>query len=197
MPTEPTLAERVSSSYTKLTEVANDLNLVSDELGKAVTQIDDGLRKLNLGVSAWVTIFSADDDRDPQYVTFWHEDLGYGKVNGKWCVCIRRVDGSYQSMDDETQKLWTFNDASRTLRLAAIDKIPSLLDALGKEATSRTKDIREKLADVQAVAEAVNPPEQLSLAEAIQNARTRAASVTLHSHATKKTLVEKVSEVKK
>ena len=158
MPTEPTLSERVSSSYSKLSSVANDLNAVSDELGKFVSQIDEGLRKLNLGVVCWVTIFSDEDDSNPHLVTFWREELGYAKVSGKWGVCLRRLDGCYQSPDDETSTIWTFNDASRMLRLASIEKIPELLEALSKEAANTTKKIQAKLADVQAVAEAVNPP---------------------------------------
>jgi hypothetical protein len=158
MPADPTsLLERVSSSYSKLLLVANDLNVVSDELGKSVAQIDDGLRKLNLGVTSWVTIYSEDSD-DPQNPTFWSEDLGYAKVSGKWGICIRRLDGNYQDSYGETESRWAFNEASRTLRLAAIDKIPELLESLSKEAAETTLKIKAKLHDVQSVASTVNPP---------------------------------------
>jgi hypothetical protein len=126
------------------------------------------LRKLNLGVTTWVEIFSGEGDRDPQDTNYWSEDLGYAKANGKWDVCIRRVDGNYQNPDGESEVRWAFNDASRALRLAAIDKVPELLEALSKEAASTTKSIQAKLADVQAVAEAVNPPRVARVTNASQ-----------------------------
>lgn len=152
---EAPLLERVASYYSQLSTVAADLNAVSDELGKSIAEIDIALKKLNLGITTWVTIQSGDGDRFRDDYSFWSRDIGYAKVNSKWGISLRKVDGEYTNPDDERVEEWPFNDAPRSLRLEAIDKIPELLEKLSKEAVETTKNIRAKLGEAQAVAEAV------------------------------------------
>jgi len=147
------LVQRVESSFRQLSAVASDLNLVSDELGKSIAELDSALRKLNLGLTVWVVI-SSDDDL-PEGQTYRSEDLGYAKVNGQWGVALRTVLGHYSFPDEETVQPWLFNDAPRSLRLSAIGKIPELLEKLSAEATEATTKIRSKLAEAQEVAAVV------------------------------------------
>jgi hypothetical protein len=70
-------------------------------------------------------------------------------------VSLRKVDGDYISPEDAAIEEWPFNEAPRALRLEAIDKIPDLLEKLSNDAVRTTKDIRAKLGEAQAVAEAV------------------------------------------
>lgn len=149
------LPERVIDSYSKLSVVAQELNSASDELGNAVTQIDTALKKLNLGVVEWVKL--AGRPADPQNREFWEEsdEIGYAKVSGKWGIAIRTVGENLQDPDQSSEEKWLFNDAPRALRLLAIDKIADLLDALAVKATTTKDDIRKRLKDAEAVADAV------------------------------------------
>jgi hypothetical protein len=157
MSTNPnSLSERVSVFYSQLSSVANELNAASDELGKSVAQIDNALKKLNLGITAWVTVQSwqADERGDHE---FWDESLGYAKINGKWGVCLRRTEGNLRDPDMAEVEEWLFSDAPRVLRLLSIDKIPELLEKLTAQAQLATTKIQAKLASAQAVAAALNP----------------------------------------
>jgi hypothetical protein len=157
------LLERVASYYSQLSTVAADLNAVSDELGKSIAEIDVALRKLNLGITTWVAIQGGEEDD----YSFWSRDIGYAKVDSKWGISLRKVDGNHHDPDREKVEEWLFNDAPRSLRLEAIDRIPELLDKLSKDAIKTTKDIRARLTKAQAVAEAVkgaaNNPERSPL----------------------------------
>jgi hypothetical protein len=152
-----TLAQKVASSFSVLSSAASDLNAVSDKLGKSVTEIDAALKKLNLGIAVWVKVVEGESTDQFQDSSFWSEDLGYAKINGKWGLSLRRVDGDYRSPDEERVEAWLFSDAPRALRLTAIDKIPELLEELSRNAVKYTVQIQNKLADVQSVAAAVNP----------------------------------------
>jgi len=147
------LLERVASYYKQLSTVATDLNAVSDELGKSIAEIDVALKKLNLGITTWVTIRG--DDEYPYNDLYWSRDIGYAKVNSKWGISLRTIDGQSSDPDRSKTEEWLFNDAPRALRLEAIDKIPELLEELSKEAVKTTKNIRARLDEAKAVAEAV------------------------------------------
>lgn len=152
---EAPLLERVASYYSQLSTVAADLNAVSDELGKSIAEIDTALKKLNLGITTWVSIKKGGGDGYHDDFSFWSRDIGYAKVDSRWGISLRKVDGDYHDPDDEKIEEWLFNDAPRSLRLEAIDKIPELLERLSAEAVKTTKDIRARLSDAQAVAGAV------------------------------------------
>ncbi|MGD0632486.1 MAG: hypothetical protein ABR987_24445 [Terracidiphilus sp.] len=148
------LPERVAKYYSQLSAAAKDLNSISDELGKSVAEIDFALKKLNLGVIVWVPIHK--DDGNPIESWYWSEDIGYAKIGPNWGICLRKVIGDYQRPDeDERVECWLFNDSPRALRISAIEKIPDLLEKLSQEAVRTTNDIRARLSEVQAVAEAV------------------------------------------
>jgi hypothetical protein len=156
MPSNDTsLGERVSASYSRLFSVATDLNAVSDELGKSVSDIDSALKKLNLGISAWVEVRAGSGNLDRGDDSYWHEDIGYAKISGKWGISLRKVDGNYTDEDDERVESWLFNDAPRFIRLAAIDKIPKLIDMLSNEAVNTAMKLRDRLADAQSISVAV------------------------------------------
>jgi hypothetical protein len=148
MPSEQnSLIERVESSYRKLSTVASELNFVSDELGKCVSEMDSALKKLNLGIEVWVLIRGNQDD-----VSFWTEELGYQKISGKWGIALRTVAGVNGCEDEADVERWLFNDAPRWLRLSAIAKIPVLLEQLSMEGTKVADEISKSLADVKEVA---------------------------------------------
>jgi hypothetical protein len=134
---------KLQTSYQNLSAAANTLNAASDAFGDAITTLDDALNKLNPGVTAWITISSSQTQDDAPWETF-EERLGYAKVSGRWglCLCNVTVDGSPEG-GEETKDSWLFNDAPRSLRLRAIDRVPELIEALAREATHTAKRVSE------------------------------------------------------
>src|ERR1035437_10626614 len=104
------LLERVAGYYSQLTTVAADLNAVSDELGISIAEIDASLKKLNLGITTWVTICGDEGDHLLDDYTFWSHDLGYAKVAGKWGISLRTVTGDQHCPFPEEIEEWLFND---------------------------------------------------------------------------------------
>lgn len=149
-PEQSSLPERIESSYRKLSTVASELNFVSDELGKYVSEMDAALKKLNLGIEAWVFIRGQDTEE-----AFWSEHLGYRKILGKWGIALRTLSGVHGCEDDADVEVWPFNDAPRSLRLSAIGKIPELLEMLSAEGAKVAKEIVAKLEEAKQVAAVV------------------------------------------
>jgi hypothetical protein len=149
------LAESVSASFQKLHDAAGTLNNVSDELGKSITCIDESLRKLNLGITAWVEVSGWDDTVEGGF-SYSSEDVGYAKINGKWGICLRKLAGNHQYPDSDSVEIWAFSDAPRIQRLQALDKIPNLLQKLSDEAATITARLQARLADVQVIADTVS-----------------------------------------
>jgi hypothetical protein len=147
------LPQRVASSFSQLKAAAQELNSISDELGKPITEIDAALKKLNIGVAVWVPIRK--EDGAPQESWYWREDIGYCKIGANWGISLRKISGDRDYPGDEQEEPWLFNDAPRILRIAAIEKIPELLERLSTEAVKTTEKIRARLSEAQSVAEAV------------------------------------------
>jgi len=145
------LSAKVQSCFRQLTTAAADLNVVSDELGKSITELDNSLKKLNLGISVWVS-FASNDQTNGDWIS---DEIGYAKVNGKWGIAIRIVTGNYGWGEDQVREEYVFNEAPRAMRLRAISKIPELLQKLSEKAAEMTKRLKEKLSDAQAVSQAV------------------------------------------
>src|SRR5437763_1208094 len=101
------LSARLRSSYTQLSSSAQSLNTASDELTKIVSSLDTGLKKLNLGIEAWVTI-STGSDESGRYS--YDDQLGYGKVNAKWGIAIRQLEGDELSGEERIAQEWLFAD---------------------------------------------------------------------------------------
>jgi hypothetical protein len=151
----------VQSSFERLSAAAITLNAASDELGKSIAKFDSALKKLNLGVAAWVAFSGGNDPNDPNGSSYWSEEIGYAKVGGSWGIALRSISGDYEWPDQESCNQWLFNDAPRSLRIASIGKLPELLDNLTKEAEATTGRINGKLQQAEALAAAINmkPPQ--------------------------------------
>ena len=164
------LASKVEASYRKLSAVASDLNFSSDELGKSISELDVSLKKLNLGIPAWVTIRGEDNPNEGLY---WSEKLGYEKLGGIWGIALETVSGHYDG--DERVERWLFNEGPRSLRLSAIEFIPQLLEKLSSEAEQTAKNIRLKLSEIQEVTSVVKK----AAGEPVKRLIARGTGVTL------------------
>ena len=155
MPGPVNISEVVSSFYSDLKTVATELNAVSDELGKSISDINTVLKNLNLGIVVWVTMRSHHGDPTQGDTAYWSEDVGYAKYQGRWGICLQQVQGD-EIEDEVNVEQWHFNDAPRALRLKAIDCLVELLQKLVEDGRKTTENIREKLSEAEAVAVALN-----------------------------------------
>jgi hypothetical protein len=158
-PPEPTLtyfvaaeevkpAQRVQHVFKQLSEVATDLNRASDELSKPIGVCEVSLKKLNLGVPAWVTTSKGTDERGE----WWDRGIGYTRLKGLWSISLRTRLGDQVTTEEE---VWAFNEAPRWLRIEAVAKLPELLDALLRQAQETTTKIRARIAQTNELAEAI------------------------------------------
>lgn len=145
---EDSVTVRVSSAYKQLTTAASELNAVSDELGKFVTALDAAIKKLNLGISTWIRL----DSREDGLGNYAKRDLGYAKVSGRWGIALRAMAGNHNSPDISDLEEWLFNEAPRSLRIEAIEKLPDLFEGLIKEAEAATAQIRSRTSQAQQLA---------------------------------------------
>jgi hypothetical protein len=131
--------QKAQASFQALSSVASSLNKASNELAGVVSVLDEALKKLNVGLTVWVTVRSRSDE--PQ--DYDDDQIGYDKINGKWGIALRHIWGNYDFDRHNQDGPWLFNDAPRELRLQCLEKIPELIDALNKEAVATTKKVYE------------------------------------------------------
>jgi hypothetical protein len=147
-----TATERIAASYKRLASSAATLNNVSDEFGRPVEAIERAVRQLNIGVEAWEKIRGSDNDGDENY---WQEYVGFAKINGTWRIGLSKVEGNHTLPEREENETWAFDDAPRSLRISAIDKLPDLVEKLIEAANKTARKMQSKVNDVLALANAV------------------------------------------
>jgi hypothetical protein len=116
------------------------------------------LKKLNLGITTWHKYDGGEDDHGD----FWGRYIGYAKVGGKWGLALSEASGNV-AYGIDSENSWLFNDAPRAHRIESVEHIPTLLQALVKDATkaaavlqAKTKQVR----DIAAIIDAPAPPDQ-------------------------------------
>jgi prefoldin subunit 5 len=145
--------EKIQTHFQALSKIASSLNTASDELTSSVSTLGESLKQLNVGLTVWVTFRTRDDDEEPQCYDL--DQIGYAKINGVWGIAIQNVYGDESRNDHHGMGPWLFNDAPRELRLASVDKLPELIEALAKEAFNTTKRVQEKAQQVRELAQAI------------------------------------------
>lgn len=132
--------ERIASSFKRLSVVSTDLNSAADEFSKTISALDEALKSLRLGVSAWHQVAGNEDE---QYGGFWTRDIGYAQVKGKWGIAIRKTWGN-NFHDDYKEEVWLFADAPRWMCIESIGRLPDLFDDLIKRTEETTKKLKAK-----------------------------------------------------
>lgn len=150
MTTTDSKIAKIQTHFQALSSLAPELNAASDDLTQAVALLDEALKKLNIGLPVWVAFrFGAEP---PLYHT---EQIGYDKVGSKWGIALRCLWGNEDIDDHNEDGPWLFNEAPRDMRLYAVDKIPEVIELLGKAAFDTTKKIQEKAQEVRQFADAI------------------------------------------
>lgn len=146
---------KVADSFQRLQVAAAELNIVSNQLGVSISVLDTALQHLNLGISTWVHV----DIWDNGHGDFELQEIGYTKVGSKWGIALRTTQGNFETdPEGNSHEQWLFNDAPRGLRIAAIDKLPDLLEKLAEDAKATAGRIRDKIEQSQQVARAITAP---------------------------------------
>src|SRR5215467_16026708 len=83
--------EKIQKHSKALSGIASSLNTASDELTNAVGVLDEALKKLNIGLSVWVTFCDRSDKDDPDIYDY--DQIGYCKVNSTWGIAIQNLWG--------------------------------------------------------------------------------------------------------
>lgn len=130
---------RVENSFKQLAAAAQALNNASEDLGKVIRHLDAALKKLGLEITVWVQVNGTSDETQ-----YYASEIGYVKIDGKWCVALREVTGYLQDNSDESEEMWSFSEAPRALRAEAVDKIPDLLEKMLQQTQEATKSLVEK-----------------------------------------------------
>jgi hypothetical protein len=143
---------KLQASFQNLAAAASTLNSASEAFGDAMRTLDDAINKLNPGVTAWVTVSHSTDERGLAS----EERLGYAKTNGKWGLTICSVTINPTDGSEETDDSWLFSDAPRTLRLAAIDHVPELMESLARKAAHTATRVNEAAGVAKQLAMAVS-----------------------------------------
>jgi hypothetical protein len=142
---------KIQTHFKTLSEIASTLNTASDELTGSICVLDEALKKLNVGLTAWVTF----RDRTVDEWRYDVDQIGYCKIDSKWGIALRRIWGDQDGGEFNETGPWPFNDGPRDMRIAAADKIPELIEALGKTAFDTTKKVQETAREVSALASAI------------------------------------------
>jgi hypothetical protein len=102
----------------------------------------------NIGIPAWVKVKGWESNQGE----YWSREIGYDRIANDWHIAIRERHGHEAYPEDDTVYTWSFNNAPRKSRIAAVNKIPDLLSQLVKEAERIARRLREKTIEVNALA---------------------------------------------
>ena len=150
MANDASAPDRVHLALHQLSDSAATINEASDVLRKTISALETTLKKLNLGVSAWVTIAeggtkAAENRLGKIGDSPWSREVGYTRLENYWCIALRTVKATstvFGSKNEEKQ--WAFNDAPRWMRVEAVSKLPDLLERLAEQANDTAKKIKSK-----------------------------------------------------
>jgi methyl-accepting chemotaxis protein len=149
---DPKIAKALTHFET-LSSLASSLNTASDELTKVVNNLDEALKKLNIGLTVWVPFHFREDPHSPE--CYDRDEIGYTKVQGTWGLALHRIWGDQVRDDHYEDGPWLFKDAPRELRIACLDEIAGVIEELAKSATDTTKRVQEKTIQVRELAAAI------------------------------------------
>ena len=144
------------AALAKLTSLSQALDNVSDQLSQNIKEIESALDELNCGFWAWVKDdplqvdeISGTDKDGKQTSVHLIQQLGYGKHSGKWSFLV--ASGTQESWDTDAT-ITLLRDASRELKLRAMDRVPKLLDLLAEGLTRITEETAQRAIEAKNIA---------------------------------------------
>jgi prefoldin subunit 5 len=150
------MTDRIESTLKKLASVSQSLNQASDEVTSCIADVETALREYKLGIEVWVDIGHWTEGVRSSHGSYYKlartRRLGYGKKDGKW--------GLLTYLNAEESEDWEeyafLRESSREIRLAAIDKLPELLEALVAKAVRTAQQVTKKAEKAGQIAAGLN-----------------------------------------
>ena len=153
-------SERISVAFNALIASGKSINDTSGQLARPIASLEKSLQRLNLGVACWAKINSGIDGEDH----YWSREVGYSRINRRWCLAIRTIEGPEHDPERMSLEEWPFSDAPRHLRAKAVGKLPDLIEALVKATDATASRLKKQVAPAQelaaAVSELINPKDK-------------------------------------
>ncbi len=160
-----------SRQLSDLRAAASRLNDESDSINSIIEQLQESLKTLNLGLEAWVQVQSEESTitmprPQPSVPAIVEISVGYARGHDGWALWVKRVAYRANTMPNpvgiplaitvplaigiplakrEPVKVhpWLkLVEAARPVRIAALDAVPRLLDALKVAADSAVQSIQ-------------------------------------------------------
>ena len=132
------------AKISELAPLAQKLNQKTDQINRTISMLNEKLGKLNLGIEVWLD----GEPDEPLEAEAWSDEgsmrsrslsyLGYCRLSDKWQLAVKDVVEEHTIVEGENcyeevnPGYTSLLQASRSLRLAALEKIPRLLDKLKK-----------------------------------------------------------------
>lgn len=114
------------------------LNSISDDLNDAIDRAESALARLGIGIDARVQL-----TRDPvDYGGYWYEMLALTKYKGEWRLLL---ESGADGMDAREWREKPLGQASRHLRVLALQKLPELHGKIAAAAGERLTEIQSVL----------------------------------------------------
>lgn len=124
--------------FSRLEQLSSKLNQSSESLNESLKLVEAKFAQLRLGVEAFLAV-ETDDEND--HVTYF----AYAKRHGKWGLFFTYDSGQEEVACEQ------FSQASRELRLKALNVIPDLVALLEKRAEELLGQLRTSQQAVQLV----------------------------------------------
>lgn len=129
--------------HARIQEVSQALANESDQLNADIEAVEHALSRLKLGVRAEQVMVSDDEG--------WARSLVYGKDGKTWRLLLQSGTG------DEDDEVVALINASRELRLRALEFLPALLEKLLAAADNELQRVRQTRGIAREFAAAITP----------------------------------------
>jgi hypothetical protein len=126
-------------------ELATTLNAATDELNTALTEAEQALISLELGVHGWVVIAAQENGRG--------RSLDFGKLDGAWRLYTETTADAWASSNGAMPLV----NASREVRILAASKFPDLVSDLMAKVRTEVERVKESTAAVRSVVAELTP----------------------------------------
>lgn len=140
------ISGNLSQFLSRLEEVAEELNQESDTLSQIIATVEERLAASNIGVTVWLASsplsqWSGSDHQTGDDIDSVVE-LGYTKFGKDWRLALRTEVSKDEGETWKTYSVNALQNASRDLRIKALEELPQLLERLTEEASASVKTIR-------------------------------------------------------
>ena len=153
------LAEASMTNLADLPKLSKQVNEQSDQVNQVLQDLEKKLVAMNLGVETWVQPeVTSGNALNVKLFTdgggHWSEDqiLGFGRFGDRSMLLVKTLTFQKRYEEDDQEGYWDYHSesaprpllqASREIRIKALDKIEDLLDALRKEAEAVLESIKK------------------------------------------------------